>query len=206
MSSTWIVLRPHFDGSVRSPLTLPKMGFESPPGLLKTQSSIAGVKTPLLEVFFIPLERSWSANVQNGLAWVIWTCAAQVMVKRRAGGQTGNLTLDHSKSRIDSTPVRAGRVRHIVGNLSRIATRFLQTSSRSEVWARNYELPKSRESKPGQFQDSFGTPTWESWDKKPFGCGPRGVAQSILYGGRWWLPPSPGRGESSESKVARGLS
>ncbi len=23
--------------------------------------------------------------------------------------------------------------------------------------------------------------------------------QSILYGGRWWLPPSPGRGESSES-------
>jgi hypothetical protein len=26
------------------------------------------------------------------------------------------------------------------------------------------------------------------------------------YGGRWWLPPSSGRGESSESKVARGLS
>jgi hypothetical protein len=24
--------------------------------------------------------------------------------------------------------------------------------------------------------------------------------QSILYGGRWWLPPSPGRGESSVSK------
>jgi hypothetical protein len=23
--------------------------------------------------------------------------------------------------------------------------------------------------------------------------------QKILYGGRWWLPPSPGRGESSES-------
>jgi hypothetical protein len=25
--------QPHFEGSVRSPLTLPKMGFESPPGL-----------------------------------------------------------------------------------------------------------------------------------------------------------------------------
>jgi hypothetical protein len=24
--------------------------------------------------------------------------------------------------------------------------------------------------------------------------------QRILYGGRWWLPPSPGRGESSVSK------
>jgi hypothetical protein len=23
--------------------------------------------------------------------------------------------------------------------------------------------------------------------------------QKILYGGRWWLPPSPGRGELGES-------
>jgi hypothetical protein len=55
-------------------------------------------------------------------------------------------------------------------------------------------------------RDSFGTPPWESRDKKPFGRGCRGEAQSILYGGRWWLPPSLGRGESSESSVARGLS
>jgi hypothetical protein len=27
-----------------------------------------------------------------------------------------------------------------------------------------------------------------------------GELQSILYGGRWWLPPNPGRGESSVSK------
>jgi hypothetical protein len=39
-----------------------------------------------------------------------------------------------------------------------------------------------------------------------FGCKCGGKAQRILYGGKWWLPPSPGRGESSESKVARGLS
>jgi hypothetical protein len=54
--------------------------------------------------------------------------------------------------------------------------------------------------------DNFGTPPWESRDKKPFGCGCCGEAQSILCGGRWWLPPSPGYGESSESRVARGLS
>jgi len=54
--------------------------------------------------------------------------------------------------------------------------------------------------------DSFGTPPWESQEKVPFGCGSHGVTQRILYGGRWWLPLSPGRGESSESKVARGLS
>jgi hypothetical protein len=54
--------------------------------------------------------------------------------------------------------------------------------------------------------DSFETPLWESWDKKSFGCSLHGVTQSIIYGERWWLPLSPGRGESSESKVARGLS
>jgi hypothetical protein len=55
-------------------------------------------------------------------------------------------------------------------------------------------------------RDSFGTPFWESRDKEPFGCGRGGAMQRIPYGGRWWLPLSSGRGESSESKVARGLS
>jgi hypothetical protein len=49
-------------------------------------------------------------------------------------------------------------------------------------------------------QDNFETPLWESRDKKPFRCSLHGRTQRILYGGRWWLPPSPGRGESSESK------
>ncbi len=53
---------------------------------------------------------------------------------------------------------------------------------------------------------NFGTPLQESRDKKPFGCSPRGEVQNILYGGRWWLPPSPGCGESCESKVTDGLS
>jgi hypothetical protein len=55
-------------------------------------------------------------------------------------------------------------------------------------------------------QDSFGTPLWESREKVPFGCSLRGRTQRILYGGRWWLLPSLGCGESSESKVTRGLS
>ncbi len=48
-----------------------------------------------------------------------------------------------------------------------------------------------------QNRDSFGTPLWESRNNEPFerGCG--GVMQRILYGGRWWLPLSPG--ESNES-------
>jgi hypothetical protein len=55
---THAMSQPHFGLSVRMKLTLPKVGTWSPPGLLKTQSSSSGVKTPRIEVFFIRLERS----------------------------------------------------------------------------------------------------------------------------------------------------
>jgi hypothetical protein len=67
----------------------------SPPGLLKTQSSIVKVKTPRLKVLFISFERSWSVDVENGLACAILTSATQVMVERKARSQTGSLTPDH---------------------------------------------------------------------------------------------------------------
>jgi hypothetical protein len=51
-----------------------------------------------------------------------------------------------------------------------------------------------------QFRDNFETLTWESWEKEPFGCSLGGASQRILYGGRWWLPPSPGRGVSCGPK------
>jgi hypothetical protein len=62
-----LMSQPHFEGNVRSPFTLPKMGLESPSGLPKTQNAIAGVKTLCIEKFFVPLERSWSVDVQSGL-------------------------------------------------------------------------------------------------------------------------------------------
>jgi len=73
----------------------PKLGLGSPLGLPKFQSSIARVKTPHIEMFFISLESYQSVDVENGLAWAIWTYSAQVMAKRRAGSQIGNLTSDH---------------------------------------------------------------------------------------------------------------
>jgi hypothetical protein len=54
---TSALLQPHFEGIVRSSLTLPKMGLGSRLGFLKTQSVITGVKTPCIEVFFIFLKR-----------------------------------------------------------------------------------------------------------------------------------------------------
>ncbi len=73
----------------------PEMGIGSPSGLPKLQSLIAGVKTPCIGVFFISLESYQSLDVENGLAWAIWTSATQVMVERKARSQTGSLTPDH---------------------------------------------------------------------------------------------------------------
>jgi hypothetical protein len=64
-----------------------------------------------------------------------------------------------------------------------------------ELWA--FKVPGLHS---GYFWDNFETPTWESGEKEPFGCSPRNVAQRILYGGRWWLPPSPGCGVSCGRK------
>jgi hypothetical protein len=68
---------------------------------------------------------------------------------------------------------------------------------RGVIVPQNYESPNL---------GSFGTPPWESWDKKSFRCRHHGEVQRILHGGRWWLPPSPGRGGSFEFEVACGLS
>jgi len=54
--ATSLVSQPHFEGSVRSPFTLPKMGLRSPPRLSKIQNVIVGAKTLFIQVFFIPLK------------------------------------------------------------------------------------------------------------------------------------------------------
>jgi hypothetical protein len=61
----------------------------------KLQSSISGVKTPHIGALFISLESYQSVDVENGLAWAIWTFVAYVMAKRRAWSQIGSLTPDH---------------------------------------------------------------------------------------------------------------
>jgi hypothetical protein len=71
------------------------------------------------------LENYQNIDVENGLAWAIWTYATQVMAKKKAESQIGNMAPDHKKSRIDLTPMRAGGVRHTVGKLSTRAKTFL---------------------------------------------------------------------------------
>jgi len=76
-------------------LTLSKWGLGSPLGLPKLQSSIASVKTPHIGMFFISLESYRNVNVENGLAWAIWTFTAHIIAKKKARSQTCSLTLDH---------------------------------------------------------------------------------------------------------------
>jgi hypothetical protein len=60
--------QPYFEESVRMRLTFPEWELGSLWGLQKLQSSILGVKTPHIGVFFISLEIYRSVDVENGLA------------------------------------------------------------------------------------------------------------------------------------------
>ncbi len=90
--------QPHFWKSVRMTLTLPKWGLGSPPGLPKLQSSIAGVKTPRIGVFFISLESYESVNVENELAWAIWTSYVQKK------GRESNCQFDFGPLKVGNQP------------------------------------------------------------------------------------------------------
>jgi hypothetical protein len=173
-------------------LTLSKWGLGSPLGLPKVQSSIASVKTPCFKKLFISLENYWIVDVQNGLAWPIWTSATQVMAKRKAGNQIGNLSPDHGKSRIDQIPLHTGGVRHAIGKLSMRATTLFQTLSRSEVYTRSYSLAKLRDSQPWRFRNShLGVPgqkaIWMplSWSGTEYTIWGKLVAS--LEFGPWWV-------------------
>jgi hypothetical protein len=92
-----------------TPEWTPMLGVGVPKGLLNLQSAIAGVKCPRLEESFISLEIFWSINVQNGLAWAIWTSAAQVTGKRKAGSQIASLREK------DSRPLKVGNRPDLLG-------------------------------------------------------------------------------------------
>jgi hypothetical protein len=141
-------------------------------------------------VFFISLKSSWSVDVQNGLAWSIWTSAAQKK------GQESNWQFDSRplkvKNRPDPGVCRGSATHRWKGGELQLCFRP-HPNQRSELGVKSSQSPGSPN------RDSFGTPPWKSRDKKSFGCRSCARTQRILYGKRWWLPPSPGRGESSES-------
>ncbi len=63
----------------------PEMGTWESSMTPKTSEFDCRVKTPRLETFFMSLETYWSLDVENGLAWAIWTTVAQVRAKIGSG-------------------------------------------------------------------------------------------------------------------------
>jgi hypothetical protein len=159
-------------------------------------------------------------KAQNTLHWNVLSVIEKVSKRRyRKWPRIGRLDICNpsygqkkgreSNWQFDSRPLKAGnrplsdlRIENAIRSWKDIDKGYkfgsdlvaIKLSSR-ELWA-----PKVLGLQPGQFRDNFGTPTWESREKEPFGCSLGGVAQRILYGGRWWLPSSPGRGVSCGPK------
>ncbi len=156
----WNMSQPHFEASVRMRLTLPKVGTWSPLGLPQFQSSIVEVKTPRLEVFFILLERPWSLDVENGLAWAIWTSTTQVMVERRSEVKPA-IWLPTTKSR-ESTRSRC--VQMECNTPLESSWGELQVFIRPHPNLRFEPRVMSSQSPRSPNRDSFGTPPWESWE------------------------------------------
>jgi len=115
------------------------------------------------------------------------------MTKRRVGSQIVSLTPDHKKSGIDLIYL-------IAGGLATYRWKALDESYNFALDHTSIEglLAKLWGSKvAGVLIDGIpGLPLRRPRREKPFGCRLRGQAQSILQGGRLWLPPSSGHGES----------
>ncbi len=194
--------QPYFWKNGRMTLTLPKWGLGSLLGLTKFQNSIARVKTPHIEVFLISLESYQNVDVENGLAWAFGHLQHKLWQKERSKVKL-IVWLPTTKSRESTRPwcVQGECNTPLESSWWELQVCLrLHPNRKSE---KRVIIPQN-DGSPNR--DSFGTPPWESWDKKPFGCRCRGEAQRILYDARWWLLPSPGRGESCESRVAHGLS
>ncbi len=139
-----------------------------------------------------------------------WPCMSHLDIcstgSGRKKGRESNWQFDSWPLKVGNRPDPggAGEVRHTVGKLSMRTTSLLQTSSQSEVGARSYEHPKSRESKPGQFRDStLGVPgksaIWmqvRRWDTKNTIWGKVAASpESKLWWVKWvqccpWLVPT----------------
>jgi hypothetical protein len=107
-----------------------------------------------------------------------------------------------SNYQFDSRPLKVGN-RPLPNIFSRSATWRLKALDESYNFGLNLVLIRVRGKElwlskvPGLQPETFsGLQLGSPRKKEPFGCNLGGELQSILYGGRWWLPPSPCCGES----------
>ncbi len=174
-------------------------------------------KSGKLESFGTPKNSELEFKCQNTLHWRFFYINVKVL-KCRCPKWPRMCHLDicspsygqkkgrESNWQFDSQPLKVGN-RPLSDVCWRSAT--WRWKALEESYNFGFKPHSNRRSEPGDMssqspktptRDNFGTPPWESREKEPFGCSLHRELQRILYGGRWWLPPSPSRGESSESK------
>jgi hypothetical protein len=106
----------------------------------------------------------------------IWTSAAQVMGKRRAESQTWQF--DSRPLNVGNRPLPDLRIKSTICCWER-SRRGLQVwfrPRRNQTSQSGVMSSQSPGTPTGQCRDNFETPTWESREKEPFGCSPRGVS------------------------------
>jgi hypothetical protein len=152
--------------SVRMQLTLPKVGKWSPSGLSKIQKTIWGVKYPRLGTFFISMERSWSVDAKRVSHWPFGHLQPKLWEKEGSEVKLP-VWLPTTKSQ-ESTSSRR--------RLKECNTALESSQQELQLWFKPRPNPSSGrgtmnvQSPRTPTQDSFRIPTWESREKKPFGC------------------------------------
>jgi len=145
--------QPHFGQSVRMRLTLPKVGTWSPPGLPQLWSSTRKGKTHRFEVLFIPLERSWSVDVQMASHEPFGHLQPKLWAKEGSGVKLA-VWLPTTKSR-ESTQFWCLQKEYDMALQS--SQRELQDCFRLHPNSRSEQEVMDAQSPRNPTQDSFGT-------------------------------------------------
>jgi hypothetical protein len=98
------------------------------------------------------------------------------MAKRRAGSQIASLTPTRKNKK--STQFTCMQTAYDI--LLESSQQGLQLCFKLHLDSRSARKVMKLQNHGSPNLINFGTPTWESRDKKSFGCGPRGEVQSIL--------------------------
>jgi hypothetical protein len=139
----------------------PKLGLGSPPGLPKLQSSVVGVKTSRIGMFFISLERYWSVDVKMALHGPFGHLQHKLWPKEGPGVKLA-VWLPTAKSQESTWPkcVQVECNTPLESSQGELQLCFKpHPNRRSEQRVMVTQSPRSPN------WDSFGTPPWVSRDK-----------------------------------------
>jgi hypothetical protein len=157
------------------------IGSWTPGGLPNLQRVIAGVKIQWLEELFISLESPWNVDVQKQMSKMgshdSFGHLKHKLWPKEGPGVKLAIWLPTIKSQ-ESTQFPYLQVACDI--LLKSSQWGLQLCFRPHLHWRSTHRVITPQSYGSPNLGNFGIPTWESRDKKPFGCGPRGEAQSIL--------------------------